>query len=521
MSVNDITGLPILEVLDTDTVIAGSYNTNTFIVSGTRIAIGRTIDSTAKVAISGNTTVSGTLSTNNIIISLGGNSNQWNSNFSTTQSNSANWSQAYTNLTSNSAAYLSAVDISLLAAASARWNSNYTTTNANSGLWSGAYTSFNANSSFYDAAVNELFTYVISETGDEFITEDSLLMVDSNIDGYPAWNSTTDTMVSLSAGWQNAKNYVNTNSIRWESVYNNVNNLSGIWNSNYTTTNTNSAKWELAYNTIQSSSANWDNTYTNVSLTSASWDSTYNTTQANSAGWESTELTVATISGQWQSAYTTSNQNSARWSSVYTSLCGLSTGYWLLKAGDQVTGKLTTTQNLSTNFTVAEEFVSKRYVDAMVVASNISGNFIPSLYYTRIQTDDLINPLTTRFVKLSGDIMTGVLVTPAVSAGAYTVTSSFVTTDTGTSKIVSLSDNGKCITFSNTTPITASVPAGLPVGFNTLLIQINTGQVFVSAGPGVTINSVNSARKISSQHGTASLISYSPNIFNLAGSISI
>lgn len=93
MSVNDITGLPILEVLDTDTVIAGSFNTNTFIVSGTRIAIGRTIDSTAKVAISGNTTVSGTLSTNNLITALGGNSNQWNSTYQTMCALSALWSQ--------------------------------------------------------------------------------------------------------------------------------------------------------------------------------------------------------------------------------------------------------------------------------------------------------------------------------------------------------------------------------------------------------------------------------------------
>lgn len=134
-SVNDISGLPILEVLDTDTVVAGAYNTNTLIVSGTRVAVGRTIDSTAKVAISGNITVSGTLSTNNLIVALDGNSNQWNSNYATTQSNSANWSQAYTNLTSNSAAYLSAVNISLLAAASASWNSNYTTTNTFSSSW--------------------------------------------------------------------------------------------------------------------------------------------------------------------------------------------------------------------------------------------------------------------------------------------------------------------------------------------------------------------------------------------------
>jgi hypothetical protein len=151
--------------------------------------------------MTGSLTVQGSISASGSITATGGNSNQWNSNFTTTKDNSATWSQAYTNLVNNSAAYLSGADLSSIAAASASWNSNYTTTNANSASWSGAYTSFNANSSFYDAAVNELFTYMISETGDDFITEDSLLMVDSNIDGYPAWNSTTDTVVSLSAGW--------------------------------------------------------------------------------------------------------------------------------------------------------------------------------------------------------------------------------------------------------------------------------------------------------------------------------
>jgi hypothetical protein len=102
-------------------------------------------------------TLTATLSARGVIHADGGNSNQWNSNFSTTQSNSANWS--------------------------------------------GAYTSFNANSSFYDATVNELFTYLITETGDDFITQDNLLMVNSNIDGYPAWNSTTDTVYNLSANW--------------------------------------------------------------------------------------------------------------------------------------------------------------------------------------------------------------------------------------------------------------------------------------------------------------------------------
>ena len=78
-------------------------------------------------------TVSGPISCNNVITVADGNSNLWNSNYTTTRTNSASWSEAYTNLITNSGAYLSGVNISLLAAASGSWNSVYTTVNSNSG----------------------------------------------------------------------------------------------------------------------------------------------------------------------------------------------------------------------------------------------------------------------------------------------------------------------------------------------------------------------------------------------------
>ena len=209
------------------------------------------------------------------------------------------------------------------------------------------------------------------------------------------------------------------------------------------------------------------------------WNSTYNTMQANSAGWESVESTVYANSAKWESNYTTTNNNSASWSSVYTTTNNNSAGW-------------------NSNYTTTN--------------SN-------SALWSNWSTVSASYALGSQYVKLSGDTMTGTLVTPTVSAGAYTVSSNFVIADTGTSRIFSSSDNGKCITFSNTTPVTASVPAGLPVGFNALLLQINTGQVFVSAGPGVTINSDGGKRKIASQHSTASLISYASNTFNLAGNL--
>jgi hypothetical protein len=62
-SVNNITGLPILEVTDDDTVIAGQYNTNAFVLSGTRLGLGTRPIGTNRLSVSGDSTFVGTIST--------------------------------------------------------------------------------------------------------------------------------------------------------------------------------------------------------------------------------------------------------------------------------------------------------------------------------------------------------------------------------------------------------------------------------------------------------------------------
>lgn len=86
-SVNKIGGLPVLEVFDSDTVRAGTYLSNTFVVSGTQVSLGGipvTINSIPqKLTVYGNSTFTGTLST------VLGTSNNWNSCYSTVNSISA------------------------------------------------------------------------------------------------------------------------------------------------------------------------------------------------------------------------------------------------------------------------------------------------------------------------------------------------------------------------------------------------------------------------------------------------
>jgi hypothetical protein len=82
----------------------------------------------------GGTTVYGLLSTTGAIFVSGGNSNQWNSNWTTTNSNSARWASVYTSFNSNSGKYDS--NWTTTNTNSGKWDSNWTTTNTNSARWS-------------------------------------------------------------------------------------------------------------------------------------------------------------------------------------------------------------------------------------------------------------------------------------------------------------------------------------------------------------------------------------------------
>jgi hypothetical protein len=102
----------------------------------------------------------------------------------------------------------------------------------------------------------------------------------------------------------------------------------------------------------------------------------------------------------------------------------------------------------------------------------------------------------------------------------YRITSSAINTQTGTSYSITGSDNGEILTFSNAAETTVTVPSGLPVGFNCTVIQLGAGQVGFTAAAGVTLNSYGNLIKIAGQHGAATVISYSSNIYNIAGTLS-
>ena len=105
-----------------------------------------------------------------------------------------------------------------------------------------------------------------------------------------------------------------------------------------------------------------------------------------------------------------------------------------------------------------------------------------------------------------------------ITAPAYKLSSDGIQAKTASYTLVA-ADNGKIITMNVASANTLTVPASLDVGFNCTVIQLGAGQTTITAS-GTTLNSYQSYLKISGQHGSASIISYASNVYNVAGSLS-
>jgi len=81
------------------------------------------------------------------------------------------------------------------------------------------------------------------------------------------------------------------------------------------------------------------------------------------------------------------------------------------------------------------------------------------------------------------------------------------------------SDNGKIITLNNANAITLTVPSGLLVGFNCMIVQLGSGQVTIS-GSGTTITNRSGFTKTGGQNAIATLLSVVSNSFISSGDMS-
>ena len=323
-----------------------------------------------KLSVVGNISASGTITV------LNGDSNRWNSVYTTTSANSARWSQAYTNLVSNSAAYLSGVDISLIATTSGSWNSVYTTTNANSANWQTGY-----NNAIYtvNGTANQIVaTPAGSNTGNNSVTLSlpSNLIVPNNLTvqgnltalGSSTFKNTIFTTTSALSVYNTGPGpalyvYQGAGPYDVASFYDGDGvEVLHVGNANpggrgFVGINESFPGAELTVNGAISS----NRTITVLGGNSNQWNSNYTTTNTNSAN--------------WGSAYTTTNSNSAAWSNWQSVSGNYALGSQYVKlSGDNMTGALTIAGNISSNGTLFTTSITSRGIDLIHIPANDGTN---------------------------------------------------------------------------------------------------------------------------------------------------
>jgi hypothetical protein len=105
-----------------------------------------------------------------------------------------------------------------------------------------------------------------------------------------------------------------------------------------------------------------------------------------------------------------------------------------------------------------------------------------------------------------------------VSGNIYGTIPASVNAQSGISYTLQSTDNGKVLTFSNSSPVTLIVPAGLGVGFNCLIVQTGAGNVTPTASA-TSIYQRQSFTQTAGQYAVATLVAISPDTFVLSGDL--
>lgn len=103
-----------------------------------------------------------------------------------------------------------------------------------------------------------------------------------------------------------------------------------------------------------------------------------------------------------------------------------------------------------------------------------------------------------------------------VQADAQTLSSSGIISETGTSRTLSATDNGKVIYCTSSSAITITCATSLGAGFSCVIIQGGTGQITVAAGS-ATLVSYGALYKTAGQYASVQLVSPVADTLLLAG----
>lgn len=107
-----------------------------------------------------------------------------------------------------------------------------------------------------------------------------------------------------------------------------------------------------------------------------------------------------------------------------------------------------------------------------------------------------------------------------VTSTSYTTNLAGFNTVTATGYTLLDTDNGRTVLFSNVSGAVVLIPQGLTPGFNCTMIQLASGQVTVTSGASVALNSAGGTFKTAQQYAVAGVIGIASNTYILTGETS-
>lgn len=318
-------------------------------------------------------TVVGNISSTGVVYASGGNSNIWNSVYSSYNQNSATY--ATQNYVQNNFLALTGGTVT----GDTQFNKNVTiwgVLSATGGTYF-ANTIYSTTSALSVIHVGSGPALYVGSTGTGDIA--SFYDLDDNVEMLHIGGHDGDyPNVGIKTSTPNVDFTVNGEISSSEIIYD-ANGNSNQWNSVYTTVNSNSPEWDSVYTTVQEKSATeWDNTLSNqythlnflplsggtitdkltvvgniscngflygngsnltgivagdtvattlVRTNSANWDSVYSSVNAASANWDTVYSSVSNTSANWDSVYTSVKGTSANWDSAYSNFSNNSSNY--------------------------------------------------------------------------------------------------------------------------------------------------------------------------------------------------
>jgi hypothetical protein len=164
--------------------------------------------------------------------------------------------------------------------------------------------------------------------------------------------------------------------------------------------------------------------------------------------------------------------------------------------------------------------VSGVHVQCYTGTGYTNGQVTGILKPLKVQSIDSLTP-TSITVRVGTDAGAMNNVSCAVSGGSEStgVQSLTVSVNTGTAYTLQSTDTGKVLSFTSSSPVTLTVPQGLPTGFSCTIDQAGTGAISVISSGSAAVTSFNGLISTAGQYAQASLYQISSNTFRLTGNL--